>query len=330
MKSLGELKSEIQDLAERAGQALPKVVAQPDLALLQRLFNDVWKNVSVELNKLVEEYRSLRDKPHEGFCRERDAILNHLENSQPPGLPDIAQIEKDMAAQGAIMWYGNEMHRLRVSLSQAFEALDSLLDTEFERLREKTVTAFLSPNGGRLNLKSGSTREALTDLSKRWESHEDAEKVQHAIARLLEARLSFREFIQPRIRATLDVLDEKAEAAKAFAFTPADTTEKLREKLVLAWEDACYKCRNLLNDLAGEPSMALFATIQDFADDIIRNGGADAAQQRWFLFYSSERNTAWPDQFGQLEADTALRREWENAVTSLKTAANSLSTTFQA
>jgi hypothetical protein len=139
-----------------------------------------------------------------------------------------------------------------------------------------------------------------------------------AIDYLLEAGLSFRGFIQPRVRGCLNVLDSESTEAEPFCYSAGDTADIVIEKLEMAWENVCYNSRRKIEELAKEPAVSRFAAVEDFLDSILHTGGQARAKDLWRLFYYENRAQIWPDQFAQLEANTRLRRDWENAVSVLK------------
>jgi hypothetical protein len=139
-----------------------------------------------------------------------------------------------------------------------------------------------------------------------------------AIDYLLKAGLSFRGFIQPRVRGCLNVLDSESKESEPFCYSAGDTADIVIEKLEMAWEKVCYNSKWKIEELAKEPAVSRFAVVEDFLDSILHSGGEERAKGLWRLFYYENRAQIWPDQFAQLEADTRLRREWENAVSGLK------------
>jgi hypothetical protein len=140
----------------------------------------------------------------------------------------------------------------------------------------------------------------------------------------MSAGLSFRGFIQPRVRHCLDVLDSESPDAEPFCFIPGDTSKDTKDKLELAWERACFKCRGKIEDMAKEPAMARIAAAEDFRESILRTGGAYRSRESWHMFYHENRAEIWPEEFTELEANTHLRKEWENAIRALSEAAEAI------
>ncbi len=146
----------------------------------------------------------------------------------------------------------------------------------------------------------------------------------HAIELLLNERLSFRGFIQPRVRQCLDVLNGDYAANDPYRYEGDDDAAIVLEKLELAWEQACDQIRNAIDGMAMEPSMAHFAAVEDFCDTVLRSGGTTKSRDRWYLFYRKNRSDVWPEAFTALEAESRLLEEWRIQVKELQKAGGNL------
>ena len=161
-------------------------------------------------------------------------------------------------------------------------------------------------------------------LMDRWIGLRKGDEMHHAIELFMTSGLSFRGFIQPRVRHCLDVFDSDCQEAKPFCHSPGDTSAQVKDKIELAWQKASFNCKSQIEDMAKEPAMARFAALEDFREAVINMGGEAQAKTAWRLFYTHYRADIWPKEFSQLAADTALRKEWEVAVRSLSETSKSL------
>lgn len=187
------------------------------------------------------------------------------------------------------------------------------------------LAAFTAQDGGMLSgLDTSTGKLEWQDILDRWEGHEEGEIMQQAIEMLCSSRLSFRGFIQPRVRKCLDVLDAESPEAADFGFKAGDSAEQMKEKLEVAWQNASYNSRCTIQEMAKEPPMARFAVAQDFRDAVLRTGGESHSKELWRRFYNENRGNIWPEQFQKLEGDTRLRKEWEDAVGRLRGIATTL------
>jgi hypothetical protein len=322
-EALRALASSIQAFADKAANSLPKAgVARPDSALLNRLFNQVWENLGIQLKRLVDNCRQVRDEPDAEFLTAVAAVFEKLDEG--PGLPELEEIEKEAAAGTLMKWHADRLNELRVKVAGAFESVDHCLNAGFVKLRAKILSVLQKDDGGRLARLDIEGNDTWQTIRNRLERHEGGEVMAHAVDMLLTAGLSFRGFIQPRVRHCLDVLDSDSPEAGPFLFSAGDTTELVRDKLEMAWQNACFNCRSIVEDMAKEPAMARFAAAEDFREAILHSGGEASAKDLWRLFYEDNRAEVWPDEFTKLEGETRLRREWDTSVDSLRRSAASL------
>jgi hypothetical protein len=314
MKSLEGLKGEIQTLADRAAKALPTAGVDPDLELLKKLFGEVWDNLGLGLRNLVDSYREKRNEPDHEFLATVEGIFDGLKKG--PRLPDVAEIQKQSAAHGLMGWHAAKLNALRVEISSAFESVDKSLSASFDSTRSD-VLAILLENGRLSRLHTNN--DPWETLLARWDEQSQGEAVSHAIRMLRESSLSFRGFIQPRVRHCLDVLDSASPEAATFIFEAGDDEEAVIDKLEAAWEKACFDCRSDIDKMAKEPPMARFAAVEDFRGAVLHTGGG-AAKDKWELFYHHNRAEIWPDDFAQLDENTRMRQEWTDAIADLRKA----------
>lgn len=320
MDALVDLKAEIQTLADQAANTLPPAgTSQPDLALLNKLFEEVWKKLGSSLKQQVDSWRTKRNETDQDLLSTVSIIFSKL--NEGPGLPEVREIKEESAAQGLMRWHADKLNELRVEISNAFESVDETLKAGFDDIRDDILSSLQREDGGKLVglLSSSNPWETLVA---RWEGLPESGTITHAIELLLSASLSFRGFIQPRVRSCLDVLDSDSPESSLFIFAAGDDASTSKEKLELAWKNACFACRDAIEEMAHEPNMARFAAIEDFRGAIMHSGG-DAAKRAWHLFYYHNRAEIWKDDFDQLESDTRIRREWDAAVKNLRESAAS-------
>ena len=322
-EALTGLVAQLNPFIHTAKNLLPKASAvAPDHHKLLQLFNGLWNRLCFSLESIVSQHRELRSEPDQGFLEKVDSIFETLEAG--PRLPSDEVIAHESAGPGLAAWHAEAIHKQRVELASAFDAIDDCLQASFGDLRTHLIEVLRADDAGKLNAvlaEYSGPWEGLEDL---WKGHADAEHVVSAIKLLLSSTLSFRGFIQPRVRAALDVLDSGCEEARDFAHVPGDSIPQVREKLEMAWMKAVSDCRHPMDKMAVEPAMARFAAAQDFVDSIIRSGGAQTAKERWYLFYQELRSEIWSEEFTLLEEETRLRKQWNSQILVLEGVASSL------
>jgi hypothetical protein len=186
-------------------------------------------------------------------------------------------------------------------------------------LRIRILKAFESEKGGALKgLQCPEGSDLWQVILKRLEGLDGGEEMQKAIRQLLSSGLSFRGFIQPRVRKCLDVLDADSPAAADFEYSAGDSVDNVMEKIGMAWENACFNCKSMIEEMAKEPAMARFAVAEDFREAVLHTGGENRSREIWHQFYKQSRPEIWPKEFTQLEAETLMRKEWESMIQALR------------
>ncbi|MDR3182000.1 MAG: hypothetical protein LBT89_03620, partial [Planctomycetaceae bacterium] len=156
-----------------------------------------------------------------------------------------------------------------------------------------------------------------TELSKNI-----AGKIANALRKFDEATLSFRGFLLPRILPSFEVLDTNSEKHAPYNPKIASSISEIIESVDSASQAGIHEACEAIRGFAKEPSMSLFATIEDMRDAVTKTGDAVAARGIWSNLYAEHRSEVWSDVFQKKEADLKFRKEWDDAVEKLKTAVN--------
>jgi hypothetical protein len=134
-------------------------------------------------------------------------------------------------------------------------------------------------------------------------------KLKFGFQLLAEFELSYRGFVQHRIRQHLDGLTPNEPATLQLSTSPS--AQQVFLNLKTAHAEAVYQCENALENLLCEPSQAAFAIVEEFLDRILR---AEDVESEWRIFLDDVRSEVWPDEFKQLNERTRMHREWLDAV----------------
>ncbi len=324
LQSLKTLTATIATFAEKAGNVLPKAaLLQPEDTLLEDLFGEVWDNLGKQLKDLVGTYKSCRNEPDQEFLAALSSVFANLDEG--PKLPAPNIIDRLAANMTLATWSNEKLLELRVNMASSFESIDSSLHSCFEKLRNDVLEILLSDTGGKLaSLVADNKVTSWQILMDRWIGLRKGDEMRHAIELFMSSGLSFRGFIQPRVRHCLDVLDSDCPQAAPFRHAPGDTSAEMKDKIELAWQKACFNCKSKIEDMAKEPAMARFAAVEDFRESIVHMGGQAQAKTAWLSFYKQNRPDIWPKEFSQMAAETALRKEWDETVRSLSETSKSL------
>ena len=128
--------------------------------------------------------------------------------------------------------------------------------------------------------------------------------------RLLDGwTMSYRSFIQHRIRKALNCLDPDDEECKSQG-RPNDASQAFK-MLEGAYKETTYRVKQALKDVYTEPNEAAFAVAEEFKDIMIRSNEMLSMSEdknieryrhnltlQWKRFYRPIRGDIWPEEFG--------------------------------
>jgi hypothetical protein len=213
-------------------------------------------------------------------------------------------------------------------ISHRFLSLDENLKTTVELAKNHVVNLFKEKGGLRfISDKQGS--EFFQDLANAIPERFDKLKTGFAI--IAEFTLSYRGLILPRIRQHLDGLTNISAMTGEFggisqtknqtlALTKDTTADEIFTALEIDYDKAINTIKPTLEELMIEPNEALYAMVEEFIDNVIRQKDI---QKEWKNFLRGVRGKIWADIFGQKEQDRQMRKEWLELVNQV-TAVNKL------
>jgi GTPase Era involved in 16S rRNA processing len=301
------VKAELDNARNSLGQE-----AQPnkDAQLFVPLFNQLWKNLKNSLQELLKELRKQRDEVDTNFKEKVDEAIQNCRKDT--GIPSTDKIEIQANSTGGYPnAYYQYLPEIRAHLSHKFLSLDEGLKLSLEQVKSQ-VTEVLVNQGrlGRLTKARGSDflREMVKLLPGQLIPGEPS-KLKFGFQLLAEFELSYRGFVQHRIRQHLDGLTPNEPATLQLSTSPS--VQQVFINLKTAHAEAVYQCENALENLLSEPSQAAFAIVEEFVDRILR---AEDVESEWRIFLDDVRSEVWPDEFKHLHEQTRMRREWLDTV----------------
>jgi hypothetical protein len=126
--------------------------------------------------------------------------------------------------------------------------------------------------------------------------------------------LSYRGFIQHRVRQQLDRLTPD-DVGKFLKEKPVDSAKHVRFWLESMYDASVGSINMAFTEWVQEPNQVAFAIVEELIDAVIR---AQGAMQEWRDFYAEERGTIWQKQFDLISGNTALRQQWNQAVSTVE------------
>ena len=294
------------------------VLAQPSglwFPVFQELFDKAYKDLSAGVEKLVRAYRAERDRPSEPLAEAIAAALDRArEDTGIPSPPEIGMLF-DLYGE-RITAYGILLDELRAHLSRHFLDLDTALHECVQRMWQQVADVLRdAAQLGPLSDEAG--RDFLLTLAERVPPgvrEDGASEVRYALQILTDFDLSYRSFIQHRIRPCLDRMHAgHPEIPFPQDGSPPDENT-VWEMLDSTYKRALFKCESELRNLLADPNRAVFGIVEEFRDRILRSRGI---QKEWRAIYLNVRAEIWADQLAALAEKTVHLRTWNEAVQKL-------------
>ncbi|MBW4429163.1 MAG: hypothetical protein KME50_33385 [Nostoc desertorum CM1-VF14] len=250
------------------------------------LFQDLWRNLTRELESLLSSMIVNRDTDDQNFKIAVNSAIQLCRTE--PEIPSIEEIRQKRDCTGALeAAYAECLHEVRTHLSKRFLTLDIALKESLEEAKSKVVNV-LKTHGRLQRLADGEGSEFLQNLADTIPEHLDGLRL--GFLTLATFDLQYRGLIQHRIRKYLDVLipdrtpyklnDFWSEAIPPFS-AKVERSEKILENLRKAQAEAVNNCEKELKNLLKEPRQAGFAIVEEFVDRVLR---AQGVQTEWQIF----------------------------------------------
>src|SRR5258708_2483318 len=300
---VGEL-STLGVLAQPASQWFPE---------FQALFGTAYRDLSAGIEGLVQNYRDVRDFPNSPLA---DAVSTTLERAREDhGIPPAPEIERSFALYGThATAYGHLLDETRAHLSRHFLDLDVALQECVQQMWHQVADVL--QHAGQLGPLSNLTgRDFLVSIAERVPQgvrQDGASEVRYALQILNDFELSYRSFIQYRIRPCLDGMNlDSPTVPLPHAGEPLPDASTVRDMLEVTYREALYGCASALEDLLAEPNKALCAIVEEFRDRVLRSRGI---QDEWRAIYEDIRAEIWADQVAALAEKAGHPRTWNDAM----------------
>ncbi|MGA9378565.1 MAG: dynamin family protein, partial [Phormidium sp.] len=229
------------------------------------LFNDLWNNLSVSLESLLDSLAAERDIPNSEFS---ELVNNVVQNCQDnPGIPSIAQIEQLRASLGGYQAaYNTSLNNVRTYISQQFLSIDKGLKVYVQEIKFKVAKVLVEQGAlGKLIPSEVQGAELIkmiaNSLIKSESNTLESEKLHNiklGFEILSEFNLSYREVMQHRIRKQLDRLmpDKAPQLSQPFC------AKQIHNFIRTLYDEVLYDCKRALNELINEPSQAAYGIVE--------------------------------------------------------------------
>ncbi|MBM0744101.1 hypothetical protein JOY44_21190 [Phormidium sp. CLA17] len=247
------------------------------------------------------------------ICKEDAGILT-ANNSE-------SEIQEQIKASNPMKAYADYRDQLRTLLSDHFSCLDEGLKESTEQAKRQVADILI--NIGRLGLLANSSEgaEFLKTFREMIErEHPDLKRLQQGLRIIDSFELSYDGLIEPQIYQHLVDLSNiqlEDEGAKDVTLKVGQhtTAELIFNALQIDYDRTVSRIKAALEELLYQPSIAAYARIEKFIDNIIYH---KEAQKDWKKFLRRVRSKVWTEEIGNLEKEQQRQQDWLNSVNRLE------------
>ena len=306
-KSLTKLQVSIDSELEKARKVFGKTVqVQTAAESFLPQVKELLKTITNSLENLCETLRQKRENEDQSFKAQVETAIQACK--EDTGIPSITHIEeRNRDVKGYGTTYEQYMNEVRAHLSQKFLSIDDGLKKSVEELKYQVADVLIKQGKlGELTQTEGS--EFLREMAKILPEEiieGKPSKLKFGFKVLADFELSYRGFVQHRIRQHLDILTPNEENVLQLSKTP--NAQQVLNNLKKAHADAVYNCEQALADFFKEPSQAAFAIVEEFLDRILR---AEDVKTEWEIFLLQSRGKIWQSQFQEKLIEETRKQEW--------------------
>lgn len=257
--------------------------------LLIPLKKEFWTKITTQISRLTRELKNESQlEKDENFSRGlASAIQKAKENSAIPTQDEINSIADEKG--GFSPAYNYLLDVVRTELTSHFQGLDADLSATVESAKNRIVAVLR--DAGLANLSPATDSTFLHDITKLMEDNQSVKTLYDGFSDLANFKLVYRGFVQHRIRKHLNCLMQDDPDARDFE----TNAQGVFDKLNLLHKRALSNIHDSLDELCWEPSMAVFAVIEEFQDRILR--AEEVERSDWEYFIGEHCAEIWPEKF---------------------------------
>lgn len=284
-----------------------------------------WREITIAFQNLRLEFAKRCQLPSQSLessiqkvyknCKENAGILT-ADNPEN-------EIDKQIHASNPMKAYGDYRDLLRTLLSDRFSNLDEGLKESAEEVKVRIAQVLIT--FGRLDILPNSLEgsefiKAFRELLE--QKHSDLKRLQQGFQIIDNFDLSYSGLIEPQIYQHLVSLsniqlpnDESQDTTLKVG--PNTNADLILNALQIDYERTIARVKAALEELLYQPSIAAYARIEKFIDNIIYH---KEAQKDWKKFLRRERAKVWAEEIGKLEQEQQRQQSWLNSLKRLEEA----------
>ncbi|NEQ18847.1 MAG: hypothetical protein F6K28_02100 [Microcoleus sp. SIO2G3] len=287
------LQNQVKAELEKASKALD--LATHDeihrFALFEVKFKELWWALTNSLEKLLKDLRKKREAVDMDFKKQVEVALQTCRSDTR--IPSIQEIEQRFCVEKSYaIVYEKYLNEIRAHLSKHLLSIDRGLERSLDKV--KLQLAYVLMQKGHLGkLTQAKGTEFIADIAAQipYELVPGIpSQLKYGFQMLAEFKLSYRGLLQYRIRKHLDGLTPNEPATLKLSGSPS--AEQVVLNLKIAYAETIGKCEKALKELLSEPSLAIYAIVEEFIDCILRTQDVES---EWRVFLQGVREQIWQE-----------------------------------
>lgn len=209
------------------------------------------------------------------------------------GIPSIQEIEQRFCVEKSYtVVYEKYLNEIRGHLSKHLLLLDIGLERSLDKVKCQVVQVLIEKGQlGKLTQATGT--EFIADIAAQIPDElipGIASQLKYGFQTLAEFKLSYRGLLQYRIRKYLDGLTPNEPATLKLSASPS--AEQVLLNLKIAYAETLGKCERALKELLNQPSLAIYAIVEEFIDCTLRTQNVES---EWRIFLQDVREQIWQE-----------------------------------
>lgn len=281
-----------------------------DIRKFRELFGKLRKQITKNLFTLLKDLRptdldaSANTKDTEFFKVTIESIIQKCyEDNEIPTSDEILAIYNSGGGGGFPAIFAQELDHLRINIRKNFTSADNGLKEYVDTVKVRVAECFTETPLGNLTHWRGS--EFLKFMAEEISSSEKLLK--EAFHTLYSFEMTYKRNFQYRILKALEDLDSNRSSR---LLNPDNKPDEAVSKSIQAILETLHRaaicaCQEALEGFEGEPSLAVYAEVDDFTDQIVRSNPAIAC---WEDFTRERSSQIWLEEFGQKVKEE--KKEW--------------------
>ena len=282
-----------------------------------------WREITIAFQDLRLEFAQRCQLPSHSLessinkvytnCKENAGILT-ADNPED-------EINQQIKGSNPMKAYGDYRDLLRTLLSDRFSNLDEGLKASTEEVKARVAKILIE--SGKLgilldHLEGSEFIKAFRELLE--QEHSDLKRLQQGFKIIDSFELSYSGLIEPQIYQHLVELsniqppnDQSQDVTLKVG--PNTNAELIFNALQIEYDRTVARITAALEELIYQPSIAAYARIEKFIDNIIYH---KEAQKDWKKFLRRVRAKVWAEEIGKLEQEQQCQQNWLNSVKQLE------------